>query len=212
MTVLQLLVGAVAGAATAPLIAKAGGALTTSGTVRYIGRTRVWLTLGSALAGAAVAGLNGPLQVALYALFAAAALAAATVDAVELRIPDRVTYPALAVGVLPLPLTSAQYTWQTLLTPAAGALASGVWALVMALVADQGLGDVKLAAAIGAWTAHLGVLPWILGILLSQIACAAVVATAVRRTRRATRVAGHTALGPALTLGGLLAFGIAGSI
>lgn len=212
MTLLQLLVGALAGAAAAPVIAAAAGKLTATTTVAFTGRIRLWLSVGSALAGAAVAGLHSPVQIALYALFAAAALTAATVDAVELRIPDRITYPTLAVGVLVLPMTADDHSWAVLLAPLLGAVASGVWALVMALVADQGLGDIKLAMAIGAWTAHLGVLPWILGVLLSQIAVAGVVAASVRRNRRSARTGSYTALGPPLTVGALLAIGIAANL
>lgn len=75
-------------------------------------------------------------------------------------------------------------TWWSFLTPLIG----GVAALVWALVADQGLGDVKLSA-IGAWLGHFGVLPVLLGIVLGQTAV--VIAFAVARLRRREAPATH---------------------
>lgn len=207
MSPILVFAGAAAGAAVSPVLARAATRLTTN-QASLTGRGRYLLAAGAAIAGAAVTGLSNLMSTVLYAVFAAAILTAATVDAIELRIPDRITYPTMLVGVLVLPLTT-DLTPTEMLAPLAGAAASGAWALVMALVADQGLGDVKLAAAIGAWTAHLGVLPWILGVLLSQIAVACVVAAAVHRNRRGGGQRGYTALGPALTVGAVLAVGAA---
>ena len=210
MPPILVLAGAAAGAAVSPLLARAATRLTTN-QASLTRRGRYLLATGTAIAGAAVTGLPTLLSTVLYAMFAAAILTAAAVDAIELRIPDRITYPTLLVGVLVLPLTTDLAPTEVL-APLAGAVVSGAWALVMALVADQGLGDVKLAAAIGAWTAHLGVLPWIMGVLLSQIAIAGVVAAAVRRSRRGDAPRGYTALGPALTMGAVLAVGAAALI
>lgn len=88
-----------------------------------------------------------------------------------------------------------------------GGAAYGGWMLLAALVVSDGygLGDVKLAAAVGVW---LGGLSWHL------VACAAlfgqlfIVASllAVRyRSRRRGEVGGHAPLGPALVAGAALA-------
>lgn len=206
MALLSVIAGAAMSAALSPLLAAAAARFTTTDPGPLHRRGRVLLAIGAAVAGAAVATLPaGPLTV-LYGGFAATVLTAAIVDALELRIPNRLTYPTLLTGILLLPLTSDLST-AGIWGPAAGAAASGLWALVMALVADQGLGDVKLAAAIGAWTAHLGVLPWILGVLLSQVAVAGVLAASVRRNRRTAGPRSYTPLGPALTIGAVLAIG-----
>lgn len=144
-----------------------------------------------------------------YTLFAFAVVAAATVDVAERRIPNRITYPLIVVGVVGLPWLTQPVTWWSLLTPLAGALASAAFALINALVADQGLGDVKLAAAIGAWTAHLGLAIWVTGVVISQLLMvAAVAATRVHR-RRVGLPPDLTPLGPSLAGGAVLAVAVA---
>jgi len=68
---------------------------------------------------------------------------AAVVDVVERRIPNRITYPLIAVGVLGLPWLTQPVTRWALLAPLLGATASGAVGLLNAVMADQGLGDVK---------------------------------------------------------------------
>lgn len=206
MTLVSVVAGVAVGAALSPLLAAAAARFTTTDPGPLHRRGRVLLAIGAAVAGAAVATLPAGALTVLYAGFAATVLTAAVVDALELRIPNRLTYPTLLAGILVLPMTS-DLSATGILAPAIGAAASGLWGLVMALIADQGLGDVKLAAAIGAWTAHLGVLPWILGVLLSQVAVAGVLAASVRRHRRTNGPRNYTPLGPALTIGAVLAVG-----
>lgn len=140
-----------------------------------------------------------------YMLFAVAVLAAATVDVVEQRIPNRITYPLILVGVLGLPWLTQQATLWSVLAPLAGALASGLIGLINAMAADQGLGDVKLAIAIGAWTAHLGLAAWAVGVVVSQILMVAAVATGRVHRRRNGRPPEFTPLGPSLAGGAVLA-------
>jgi len=168
------------------------------------------LTAACAAAGAAVATLTGPITVAAYAVFAFGVLTAALVDAVERRIPNRITYPLLAIGVLALPWLHTSITGWAVLAPLSGAAVSGCIGLLNALFADQGLGDVKLAAVIGAWMAHLGLLPWMTGLLLGQLLMIAAVGGNQLRRRRAGLARDYTPLGPSLAGGAVLAVAAAG--
>ena len=82
-------------------------------------------------------------------------------------IPNRITYPLIMIGVIGLPWLAQPVTGRALLAALLGAVVSGVIGLLNALLADQGLGDVKLAVAVGAWMAHLGLLAWITGLLVA---------------------------------------------
>jgi prepilin peptidase CpaA len=79
-------------------------------------------------------------------LAAAVAVAAAVTDVKERRIPNRLTYPAMAVG---LGLQSALHGWRGLLLSLGGGLLFGGVFLVFHFVRAMGAGDVKLAAALG---------------------------------------------------------------
>ena len=159
-----------------------------------------WAFVGACLiAGLAVITLTGSVATVIaYALFSVGALAAAAVDVVERRIPNKITYPLILAGVLALPWLNHPITWWMMLTPLVGALASGIFALINAMVADQGLGDVKLAAAIGAWMAHLGLVAWVAGLVLAQLLMVAAVAGTRVHRHRAGLPPDYTPLGPSL--------------
>ena len=91
---------------------------------------------------------TGMVTVVAYGLFAVGVLTAALVDVVERRIPNRITYPLIVIGVFGLPWLAQPVTGWALLAPLLGAGASGVIGLLNALLADQGWGDVKLAVAV----------------------------------------------------------------
>jgi len=213
VVIIEVLLGAAAGAlASAAVYAAAGRFLATAALDKHCARIipPVPLILACAAAGAAVSHIHSWPVLLLYSGFLAAVLVAVTVDVAEQRIPDRITYPLLAVGVLVLPVLSDHTLWGWI-GPVVGGAAAGLWALVTALVADQGLGDVKLAAVIGAWMAHLGLLPWAVGLLGGQIAVVVLVAAVRVRRHRQHRSDpqldrnAHTALGPALAAGSVLA-------
>ena len=153
---------------------------------------------------------TGMVTIVAYGLFAAGVLTAALVDVVERRIPNRITYPLIVIGVLGLPWLSPPVTGWALLAPLLGAAASGVIGLLNALLADQGLGDVKLAIAVGAWMAHLGLLAWVTGVLVGQLLMIGAVASTQIRRRRAGLPPDYTPLGPSLAGGAVLAVAVAG--
>jgi prepilin signal peptidase PulO-like enzyme (type II secretory pathway) len=154
----------------------------------------------------------GMATVVAYGLFAVGVLAAALVDVVERRIPNRITYPLIVIGVLGIPWLAQPVTGRALLAPLLGAAVSCVIGLLNALLADQGLGDVKLAVAVGAWMAHLGLLGWITGVLAGQLLMIGAVASTQIRRRMAGLPPDYTPLGPSLAGGALLAVTIAGTI
>ena len=172
----------------------AGVAITTSASITAGGSTSV----------------TGMVTVVAYGLFAVGVLTAALVDVVERRILNRITYPLIVIGVLGLPWLSPPVTGWALLAPLLGAAASGVIGLLNALLADQGLGDVKLAIAVGAWMAHLGLLAWVTGVLVGQLLMIGAVASTQIRRRRAGLPPDYTPLGPSLAGGAVLAVAVAG--
>lgn len=215
--VIEVLLAAAAGAGVSFAVHRSAGRfLITAARDRYLSRTAppLVLILACAAAGGTVSQLHTWPALVLYSVFLASVLTAVTVDATEQRIPDRIIYPLLAVGVLVLPLLSNHGLWGWI-GPLVGAAAAGAWGLITALVADQGLGDVKLAAVIGAWMAHLGLLPWAVGLMGGQIAVVVLVAAVqIRRRSRSSTAAqldknAHTALGPALAVGSMLALAYA---
>ena len=151
---------------------------------------------------------TGTVTAVAYSLFAVGILTAALVDVVERRIPNRITYPLIAIGVLALPWLTQPVTGWALLVPLLGAAASAVIGLLNALLADQGLGDVKLAVAVGAWMAHLGVLAWVAGVLAGQLLMIAAVASTRIRRRRAGLPPAYTPLGPSIAGGAVLAVAV----
>ena len=221
MTVVNVVAGAVIGAVMAPLVYLLATQLLTEPT--RICRTP--LTLAALLASCFAAGVaittsasntigdtsfTRIVTVVAYGLFAVGVLAAALVDVTERRIPNRITYPLIAVGVLGLPWLIQPVTGWAFLAPLLGAAASAVIGLLNALLADQGLGDVKLAVAVGAWMAHLGVLAWITGVLVGQLLMIAAVGSTQLRRRRAGLPPDYTPLGPSLAAGAIFAVAVAG--
>jgi prepilin peptidase CpaA len=80
------------------------------------------------------------------ALAVAVAVCAAISDVKEQRIPNLLTYPALAAGVA---LQGVLHGWRGLLLGVGGGLLFGGVFLLFYLVRAMGAGDVKLAAALG---------------------------------------------------------------
>ena len=79
-------------------------------------------------------------------LAVAVAVCAAFTDVKARRIPNRLTYPAVLVG---LGLQGALHGWRGLLLSAGGGLLFGGVLMLFHLVRAMGAGDVKLATALG---------------------------------------------------------------
>jgi leader peptidase (prepilin peptidase)/N-methyltransferase len=95
---------------------------------------------------------------ALMSGFFAVMLAAALIDARHRIIPNRLTYPALAIGAVALVVLAATGQPVSLSGAAVGLVAFGGTLLLIAVVAPagMGMGDVKLAALIGAILGAIG--------------------------------------------------------
>jgi prepilin peptidase CpaA len=76
----------------------------------------------------------------------ALAAACAVIDVRERRIPNRLTYPAIWIGLL---ANAFLHGWKGLLLAIAGGLFFGGLFLLFYVLRTMGAGDVKLAAAIG---------------------------------------------------------------
>jgi len=98
------------------------------------------------------------------ALAATVAVSAAISDVKERRIPNLLTYPALAAGLL---LQGMLHGWRGLLLGAGGGLLFGGTFLLFYLVRAMGAGDVKLAAALGCIVGSSAVLPVMLATALA---------------------------------------------
>ena len=118
----------------------------------------VWV----ALAVACVADFGWTLE-ALVGAAGCAVLVAVTVTDLERRIiPNRIVLPALAVALVVQTLRDPGVEWLL------AALAAGGFFLVLALVypAGLGMGDVKLAAFLGAWLGRDVLIALVVGSLL----------------------------------------------
>lgn len=167
----------------------------------------LWLAAATGAVWALLAWSVGPApELPAYLAVAALGVAAAYVDLREHRLPDRLTYPAFAVGALVLAMAAAvSGSWEAFGRSVLGAAAFIAFLFVLALIrpADLGLGDVKLAGSLGL---VLGWLSWghvvagiFLGFLLGGLFSAGLLAA--RRAARRTAIP----LGPFLLAGALVA-------
>ena len=83
------------------------------------------------------------------------AIAAAMVDAIELRLPDVMTYPILAAGVVVMAVLEITGTHQGLVRGVLGGVLYGGLLLGAGLLDPRSyaLGDIKLSAGLGVWLA-----------------------------------------------------------
>ena len=130
------------------------------------------------------------------ALGCALLVAISAIDLEERRVPNRLVLPALAVALIVRSALDPSPRWL------AGALLAGGTLFVLALIhpAGLGMGDVKLAAFLGAWLAWNGVLALVLA---SFAAFVPAVGLLVARGRVARKIA--LPFAPFLALGGIVA-------
>jgi leader peptidase (prepilin peptidase) / N-methyltransferase len=141
------------------------------------------------------------LTAAATLLLVALLVAGSIVDARELRLPDAITLPLIALG---LALSASADGWSGLINSALGATAGFValWALGSLYfkrtgTEGLGLGDAKLLAAAGAWLGPLALAPVVL--LAATSALAFVVLAQV--AGRALTAKSVVPFGPFLSIG-----------
>jgi leader peptidase (prepilin peptidase) / N-methyltransferase len=120
---------------------------------------------------------------ALVATLGCAVIVAVTVTDLERRIvPNRIVLPALAVALVVQTLRDPSLEWLL------AALGAGGFFLVLALVypAGLGMGDVKLAAFLGAWLGRDVVVALVVGSLLGAVWALAVLVRQGAEGRKAT--------------------------
>lgn len=205
---------AVVGAGLGPALARASVRLAARDRDLRPTTLRVVLTalLAAGLFAGAVA-LGGPRPATVALLWAAgAAVVLGSVDLLVHRLPDRVTYPAAAVCAAAL-LVDAGTTggWPDLLRAVLAAAAAFGGAVVLALLAPDGLGfgDVKLLGLLGLLLGWFG---W--EVLLAGVLLGLLVGAGVSLVLLATRRAGWRSavpFGPPLLTGAALALVLAGT-
>ena len=175
---------------------------------RVIGRAGAGVWVGCALAligtGAAVAGLQPFPMAAAYAVMFLVATAAAMVDAVDMRLPDVLTYPILAGGVAVLAALDIAGTHQGLLRGVLGGVLYGGFLLAAGLINPRSfaLGDIKLCAGLGVWLAGLSWTALYVGVLAGQVLLLAL--GWIIRARRPGQPHREFPAGPALVAGAIL--------
>ncbi len=125
-----------------------------------------------------------------------AVLVAVTVTDLERRIiPNRIIVPALGAALVVQTIREPSVEWVV------SAAAAGAFFLAMALIypAGLGMGDVKLAAFLGAWLGRDVAVALFVGSLLGAVAALAVVARRGSAGRKAT-----LPYGPFLAVGGVV--------
>ena len=174
---------------------------------RVLGRatSRMWVGCAVALIAtvAAVAGLHPWSLAAAYAVMLVVAIAAAMVDAIELRLPDVMTYPILAAGLLTMGVLEITGTHQGLVRAVLGGVLYGGLLLAAGLLDPRSyaLGDIKFAAGLGVWLAGYSWASLYIGVLTAQVLLLLV--GRIVRSRHKERGREFPA-GPALVAGAIL--------
>jgi len=174
---------------------------------RVLGRatSRMWVGCAVALIGtaAAVAGLHPWSLAAAYAVMLVVAIAAAMVDAIELRLPDSMTYPILAAGLLTMGVLEITGTHHGLVRAVLGGVLYGGLLLAAGLLDPRSyaLGDIKLSAGLGVWLAGYSWASLYIGVLTAQILLLLVGRIVWTRQKERGR---EFPAGPALVAGAIL--------
>ena len=165
----------------------------------------MWVGCAAALTvtALAVAGLQ-PLSLAVaYAAMLVVAITAAMVDAIELRLPDPMTYSILAAGVLVMAVFEITGTHQGLVRGILGGVLYGGLLLGAGLLDPRSyaLGDIKLAAGLGVWLGGSSWASLYIGVVIAQVLL--LVVGRIVRARHKERGREFPA-GPALVTGAIL--------
>jgi leader peptidase (prepilin peptidase)/N-methyltransferase len=131
------------------------------------------VNLGASIAAGMLFGLlaarfAAPLELAAYLVFAASAVVLTIVDLIEKRLPNVVVLPSAgAVFAFLLLAALLDGSWPSAIGLLAGG--AGLFAVyfVLAIISPRsmGMGDVKLAIAVGAASGYLGLTTWLVALL-----------------------------------------------
>lgn len=165
----------------------------------------MWVGCAAALivTALAVAGLQ-PLSLAMaYAAMLLIAITAAMIDAIELRLPDPMTYSILATGVVVMAVFEITGTHQGLVRGILGGVLYGGLLLGAGLLDPRSyaLGDIKLAAGLGVWLCGHSWASLYIGVLTAQVLLLLVGRIVKARHKERGR---EFPAGPALVAGAIL--------
>ncbi len=172
-----------------------------------------WVVVAVPLAAACVAAgqweLEGMPRAAVYALLTVPLVALSAVDVDVLRLPDKLNAAAAGLAVVGLAVTAAaEDAWPDLARGFLAAVVLGLVYLVLAVIASFlpgspfGMGDVKLAPALGLLLGYVGWTQVVVGSVLAFVLAVVVgtILVVARRGRRDTEIP----FGPYLVSGTLL--------
>ena len=178
------------------------------------GRSRLASRLVTAFTGAAAlgvacwsAGLTPQLPAAIA--FAVVGTTLSIVDLAEQRLPNSMLLVAAAtVGPLLVAGLVVSSDWPALLAGAIGAVVMFAFYFLMALINVQfmGMGDVKLAAIVGAMLGAHGLSTWLVGLVATFVIGA--VAAIIKLARRGSKARDGLPFGPFMVAGTLLALAV----
>jgi leader peptidase (prepilin peptidase)/N-methyltransferase len=160
-------------------------------------RVARWAT-AAALGAIAVAATGPTLAVIPVLYLAAVTPELVRVDLREHRLPNRLVVPGIGIGLVTWAIESLA-AGRPVLTPIVAGAASALFLLALCVFGGIGMGDVKLAAAIGlaSWVPFVGVLSPVIGFLVGGVASVALIVRRGRGGRLGTRMA----FGPYLLAG-----------
>ena len=157
------------------------------------------------------------LELAAFLYLAAISVVLALIDLTVRRLPNAIVLPAygVAAGVFTT-VAALEGRWESLLTAALGLVIAGAVFLLPAIIRPgaMGMGDVKLAGALGAFLGWLGWSAWATGFIVAFIAgLFGLVLLALKRGRKASIPFGPWLLGGAwvgIFVGDIVATGYLG--
>lgn len=178
------------------------------------GRARLASRLVTAFAGAAALGIAswgaGPApQLPAAIAFALVGTTLSIVDLAEQRLPNGMLLVAVAtVGPLLIAGLVVSADWPALLAGAIGAVAMFAVYFLMALISVRamGMGDVKLAAIVGAMLGAHGISTWLVGLVATFVIGG--VAAIIQLARRSASEREGIPFGPFMVAGTLVALAV----
>jgi leader peptidase (prepilin peptidase)/N-methyltransferase len=143
-------------------------------------RVARWV-VAAALGAIAVAATGPTLAVIPVVYLAAVTPELVRIDLREHRLPNRLVVPGIGIGLVTWAIESLA-TGRPVLTPIVAGSASALFLLALCVFGGIGMGDVKLAAALGlaSWVPFVGVMSPVIGFLVGGVASVVLI---VRRGR-----------------------------